>query len=270
MNNYARLNHVKADGNVTGSNQDAALVRLIERVSRGFDHLLERQFYALSAVAFFDGDGSPRLHTGDMISLSEAAVDLTGALTYGTVLTPSTDYWLTPDNPLPHEPYRGIELNQWSALCRWFPVGRRRVKLTGVWGYSYETEDTGLTGTLSDASDTTITASADASAIVFAGDTLVIESEQVTVTSVASTTITVARGINGTTAGGHAGKALLLRRYPRDLEEATLLQVMRLFRQQQTGGAEQFGVDGGMSFSSLYPVIRDLVAPLALSPVGYA
>lgn len=50
---------------------------------------------------------------------------------------------------------------------------------------------------------TTMTVNADASAILFVGDIIEVETELMLVTSVVTTTIGVARGIQGTTAAGH-------------------------------------------------------------------
>ncbi|MGI8423581.1 MAG: hypothetical protein ACR2NO_05640 [Chloroflexota bacterium] len=267
-NNYVRLPHVKADGGLTGTTFDAALLRLIERVSRAFDSVCQRHFYSFAGTRYYPPSGADQLRLDDLISATSIKVDQSGLGTFATVLAAETDYWLWPYNRQSHEPARRVDLNPYSTVLGAFSSTGRGVQVVGVFGYSQETEDSGLTGTLDSASDTTITANNDAAATIYAGDTLLIESEQVHVASVVTTTVTVVRGLNGTVAVAHTAKPLLIRRYPRDLEEATVLQVMRLWRQQQTGGADAFGADGGMGFSTLYPVIRDLLQPLMLHPVG--
>lgn len=260
MNNYIRLNHLKADGGITGTSKDADLLRLITRVSRAFDDVCERHFYSRVDTKYYDGNGGTVIPIDDLISATTVVDD-------GTTLVSSTDYWLGPDNRLPNTPARTLELNPDSTTKTIFSNGRRKVSIAGLWGYSNETEASGLTGTVATTNGTTITASADASALIFAGDTLLIEDEQVYVTAVSTTSITVQRAINGTTAATHSAKALNIRRYPRALEEAVTLQSVRLWRMQQTGGAEGFGADSGMTFSTLYPVIRDLILPMSSSPV---
>ncbi len=260
MNNYVRLNHLKADGGIVGTSQDANLLRLVSRVSRSFDDLCERHFYSVEGTRYFDGNGGTVVAIDDLVSATTVVDD-------GVTLVASTDYWLGPDNRLANQPARSLELNPDSTTKTTFSHGRRKVAITGIWGYSNETEASGLTGTVATAGGTTLTASAAADAVIYAGDTLVIEDEQLYVSAVASTAITVQRGINGTTAAAHSAKAILIRRYPRALEEAALLQAMRLWRMQQTGGAEGFGADSGMTFSTLYPVIRDLLLPLSAYPV---
>jgi hypothetical protein len=272
VNNYLRLNELKADAGFVGTSQDAALLRLIERVSRSWDDLCERHFYSVVATKYFDGSIVPVTHYYDhnalrKIDLAADLISVTSITDDGTALVANSDYWLLPDNRKTNEPARAIELNPDSTTRTVFTPGRRKVVVTGLWGYSHETQASGLTGTLSSSSDTTLTASGQADTLIFPGDTLVLGNEQVYVSAVSWDTLTVQRGINGTTATAHTAQPLLVRRYPRAIEEATQLQVSRMWRMQQTGGAEGFGADSGLSFASLYPAIRDLVMPLAAYPV---
>ena len=157
----------------------------------------------------------------DLLSISALTVDTGGDGTYEVTMVADDDYHLWPDSP----PYRRIDLNLNGQLIGW-PQIRRGVKVVGTWGYSAETEATGLTGTLDSTTDTTLTASADATLLIEAGDTLITESEQLYVSQVADTVVTVQRAINGTTAAAHAATALYVRRYPRDIEKAVKLRVL--------------------------------------------
>ena len=106
--------------------------------------------------------------------------DSNGDGTFDTTLTANSDYWLDPANPdTINEPAQRLLIPQGRStapqLSSWenYP---RRFQIVGKWGYSEESEDSGLTGTLDDASDAAITASADASSTIYPGDVLIIES----------------------------------------------------------------------------------------------
>lgn len=243
-NNYCRLSHVKSDqAGTTGTTAlDDTYVRQVDQVSREFERECGgRKFYSYTGTRYFAGGtrtGRKLWLPDDLLSVSALVVDDNADDVYELTLAANTDYWLSPaDASQRGEPYMALELNpNGTQLYRW-PTAPRAVKVTGVWGYSAETEDTGLTGTLSDATDTSLTASATAANLIYPGDTLVIESEQVYVTAVVTTTITVTRGVNGTTAAAHTTKALLVRRYPRDIEMVVAERVVGLRWDAQGGYA---------------------------------
>ena len=276
MNNYARLGNVKADQAGTGATVvlDPVLVRAIEQVSREFEQEARRQFHSRTATLVFDGvddagtyDGSvsdlfraPRVSrlwlSEDLLTVSTVKVDLDRDGVFEVTLVQDTDFYLWPANPQPNTPYRALDLSPYSQQLASWPRGIRRVQIAGTWGYSNETEDTGLTGTLSDTSDTTITASADATDLIYPGDTLVIESEQVYVSAVSGTTVTVTRAVNGTTAAAHAAKSLLVRRYPRDVEMAVAERVVGLRWDSQGGYSGMASLAGDMSSGGSNATIR--------------
>lgn len=261
MNLYARLADVKDDVNISGTARDAEIVRLIERVSRAVDDYTNREFYSQVATRYYN---VPALAVSelwlwdDLLSVTTLKVDQDGDGVYETTLT-TDDYWLWPDNETPKV---RIDLRPDGALGSW-PTGRRRVEVAGMFGYSNETELT--TTTLAeelDASETGVDV-ADGTA-VSAGETIVVDSEQMKITAIATNTLTVVRGINGTTAATHSnGVAVYRRRYARPVEEAVTLQVVRFAREHQTGASGQQGGNdiGGYVFGSLYPAIRDLLTP---------
>lgn len=242
MNNLARLGNVKADlaGVPSVTVLDDVLARAVDQVSRELERECKRHFYAYSGTRYYQGvnPGDPILALpDDLISVTSLTIDYDWDGVYETTLTENSDFVLGPYNAAQKgEPYWNLELlfTAPSGLTYW-PYHPRAVKLTGIFGYSNETEDTGLTGTLSDTSDTTITASGDATNLIYPGDTLVIESEQVYVSAVSGTTVTVTRAVNGTTAAAHAAKSLLVRRYPRDVEMAVAERVVGLRWDSQGG-----------------------------------
>jgi len=259
MNGLCRLGNVKADqAGVSGTiTLDDVLVRAIEQVSREFEAECDRQFFCRTETRTFAAYGGKILLLDcDLISITSITVDWDGDGTFETTLVVDDDYWLYPYNPGTYRPYRGVELNQFSnRLVNW-PERAHSVRIAGTWGYSNETEDTGLTGTLSDTSDTTITASADAASLIYPGDTVVIESEQVYVSAVSGTTVTVTRAVNGTTAASHAAKSLLVRRYPRDVEMAVAERVVGLRWDSQGGYSGMASLAGDMSSGGSNATIR--------------
>jgi len=68
--------------------------------------------------------------------------------------------------------------------------------------------DTGFTGTLADASDTSMVTDSDASGTLNIGEVVLIESEHVRISAISGTTVTVSRGHNGTTAAAHTAAAI--------------------------------------------------------------
>ncbi len=221
MNGYARLNELKRDlAGVDGTTAlDTTLATLCAEVSREFDRETGRHFYSVNATRLYSGDGGSRLYlTDDLLSVTSLKLDLDGD---GAFETTVTDYWLWPDNAGSTKPYRAIDLDPLGSYT-YFPRARRNVQVVGVFGYCSETEDSTLdTAEALDTSETGITLGASAASLIFLGDTIQIDSEQFEVTSVAGVELTVVRGINGTTAATHiSGASVLIRRYPRDVEEA--------------------------------------------------
>lgn len=256
MNNLARLENVKADiAGLTGITAlDASVNRGISQVSEEFVRACGgRQFAAYSGVRYYQGDNplSTMLRLpDDLVSVTSLLVDYDWDGTYETTLTLDSDYVLYPYNASQKgEPYWGLELlfNAPSGLVYW-PWHPRAVKLAGLFGYSFEKQSVGTLGAaISSTTATSLTMTANHD--VQLGDTLVIDDEQFDVTAVSTNTITVTRGINGTTAATHLnGAAVSCRRYPRDVEMAVAERVVGL-RWDAQGGyntAETLIGDGGV------------------------
>lgn len=239
-NNYCRLNHVRNELNAEGTTaQDTDILRAIERASEFARSFTGRIFHTETGTCLFNGNGKTRLRLashalepwrGDLVSVTTLKVDDNYDGVYELTLVEDTDYWLSPDNPTTHKrPATHIEIvtgrNTTSQLS-WWPKRRRSIEIVGTWGFppvweAVVVSGSAVTGTLSDTgADLTITASVSVADVVFPGDTLLIDSEQLEVTAVSTTTITVVRAINGTTGAAHSSKALSVRRFPADLERA--------------------------------------------------
>ena len=228
MNNYARLHDAKsaATGLAGVTSVDPEFLRIIESVSGEFRRETRRQYHATVATKYFTGQGRCRtslLLPFDAASITSLTLDEDGDGTYEITLVENTDYFAyrevdgdanTPIYRLDINP-NGTQISGWPE-----PDHPRALKMVCLEGYSYELESTGLTlGANINDSATSLTATGAANK-VFPGDTLVLGSEQMDVTSVAADSVTVTRAINGTTAAAHTtADTLYVRRFPRDVEE---------------------------------------------------
>jgi len=110
------------------------------------------------------------------------------------------------------------------------------VEIAGLWGYgdgksATPYEDSGITATIADTTGTTLTLSAEGT--IEAGHTILVEDEQMYVSAVtsdgSSKEATVERGVNGTTAAAHSGKAAYIYQYPDGVVQACIMIAGRLF-----------------------------------------
>lgn len=205
------------------------ILAVLEGASRIVDGVGNRHFYAEELTNYYDGRGQKELWLptmppgGDLLSVTTLKVDEDGDGTYEVELTELTDFWLWPDNATPK---LRVDINPQSAQLSRFPSGRRRVEIVGINGYSNVTENTGDTvqdNPLS-ASATLITVTAAGSKFSI-GQTLLLESEQVWISDISSSGLTVTRGVNGTTAASHV-QGTVINRYVYDpkVVKATMAQ----------------------------------------------
>ena len=270
---YADVAMVKAALRIpsTQTGDDAALLALCESVSDAIDRYLGRSAHALTATRYFRWTGAPghdrrtlRLDR-PLIAVTAAGVDEDDDGAYELTLTEGTDYVLEPRNRDANEPALSLRLLRTGSQIQAWPALADAVRITGRWGWSEETEQAGTTAEALDTSETGVDLTAGHAVAI--GDTIVVDSEQMFVRAFASAnTATVVRAVNGTTAATHlTAAAVAARRYPRALEQAALMQAARFWNEEKSGGAAALGGSvGGFAFNSLYPAIRDLLAPFRL------
>ena len=243
-NAYVSLDTLKSSGvlNITGTGDDVRLRTLVESVSRVVDRYCNRSFYVLSATRKFDGDGTPALPVPDLVSADSNGfkTDDNKDRTFETAWA-TTDYLLLPSNADPttasnpqSRPYGRVEVDVDAGTKGAFPDGRQTVQIAGQWGWwrhlkrASETADA-----IADATTTSVTVSSRTD--VEAGHTLLIDSEQIYVRSYSGNTLTVARGVNGTTAASHSGGAAIdIYEYPGPIVEETIIQAARLWRRKDS------------------------------------
>ena len=128
-NGYCSLNDLKTYLGITGSTDDARLELAIEAASRAIDGECSRRFYASSLIIYPIADRADSVMLpDDLLTITELATDDTGTRVY--TAWAGSDYELEPETA----PYRTIWVAPGSSKA-FAPGERRRVKVTGTWGY---------------------------------------------------------------------------------------------------------------------------------------
>ena len=249
---YATVNAFKDLGKVSGITEDPRRRSVLESASRQIDAFVRRTFRTYLATLYFTAQG-PRslLFDADelglgLLSVTTLKTDGAADRTYDTTWA-VTDYDLEPYNaPSEERPY--WEVTKAPQGNNTFPRVRRGVEIVGKWGYFEELfRSPSLVDGSLDASQTTV--------VVDDGEdfeelqTILIDSEQMYVTQIdKATTLTVERGVNGTTAASHLDDAVIdVYRYPADLSEATLMHASRLWTRRPGGFSNEIGyTDSGV------------------------
>ena len=275
-NVYADLATLKSSGalNVPDGAYDARLLALLEAASRWIDGYCGRDFAATVAERRFDGVDSDILFVPDLVSVSRLRTRAWGGGGDGWLDWPADAYLLYPADGAPTQmggrPYTRIGAASGGGWR--FPVGRGVVSISGVWGYGSVREDTGLriaagAGLTADA--VTIAATP-ASAAVSAGHTIRIDDEDLDVAAAVvdgtadTTTLTVLRGVNGSTAAAHdAGAGIAAYRYPAAVSESCLRLAMAWWRER---GNAPFAPAGGVGSDAADDDGIDAAARALLTP----
>ena len=277
-NAYGDLTTLKSAAflNTPDDGHDERLLGMLETASRWIDGYCDRHFFVTAGERRFDGTGRVTLAVTDLVAAAEVRVRQ--GSTGRWVGWNSGDWLAYPLNAAPTEPggrpYTRIVA---TAGGRRFPLSRGGVIIAGTWGYGDVREDTGLqvSGTEAAAADTEITvaASGDVSASLAAGHTVRIGDEQMYVTNAAddgqgATTLTVQRGVNGTTPATHAvGSGVSVYRYPSAVTEACLQQAALWWRERFSApfrpdaAFDRSAGEGSGDASGISPAVRALLGP---------
>ena len=214
----------------SGSTNDALALSILESVSRRVDFVCHRSSFG-SGFGPRTGTNEYDARYGATLDLLDDCLSITSVTSYADTahsssVTPveDTDFYLVNQaGTYSPAPYRRLVLHRSGSVTQ-FGWGLKVISIVGTWGHAADTTALTATGTVASTSTTTLTLSA-ADAALSAGQTLLIESEQVYVRSYAddATTAVIDRGVNGTTAATHsAGTALAYYRYDSRVWEATL------------------------------------------------
>ena len=238
MNAYTTIDAVKSPSilDIQHNREDDRILAVIESASRQIDGFCRRNFYVVDETRTLDCDNPDTLFTPDLISVDANGLetDESGDGAFETVWQ-NADFDLHPPNATPDgggdsaRPYMAVRVARGSSLR--FPVGRRRARIAGRWGFNRRLRT--ATETLSGAVDAaTSQIAVSAQADVSAGHTLLIGDEQIYVRRLsAANSFDVERGVNGTTAAAHqSGDAIRVFQYPAPIREAATIQTARIWR----------------------------------------
>lgn len=258
MNCYGTVPDLRTRLNISGTSKDARLLDALEAASRESDDYCHRHFYIETATKIIDGTSRNYVVLPDILSVTTWATDTDEDGSFDDESwTEDTDYHLLPWNVWP----KTTAMLATNGNYQFLNI-RRHIQVAGEWGYgdgesATPYEATSITGTVADATTTTITVSAEGTVKI--GHTILIETEQCFVsdaTADGSDTITVTRGVNGTTAAAHTAQTISVYQYPPRVVRAALTVAEMLFRSE---GDTQYQSEriGGYQYTKLAPEQQD-------------
>ena len=247
MNSYADLTMFKSEahGDITTTDNDTHLRKLLEQSSRQIDWWTGRFFYCREGTLYFDGSTSP-LQIGDILSITTLKTDDDEDATFENSYTEDTDYRLYPLNDFPKTEARIMTGGSYSGFASGIDKG---VEIDGVFGYGDTTDATPYIDSDDDLAVAITTATATTTTVDdgdnFAiGQTIRIDDEQLYITGISTNTLTFERGMNGTDADTHLIAATIyIYRYPQPIVQACLITSMRAWKRKDS--AYQDVVGGG-------------------------
>ena len=278
MNAYVTVDLLKSSSvlNVTGTGDDTRLRLLAESQSRVVDRLTNRHFYALTATRTFDVTDTEKVLLPDLAAITSLKTDDNIDRTFETTWA-TTDYRLRPANADPatrinsnSRPYTSVIVD--SNGTRSFTLGDETVQIVGEWGWwSHKATATETADAISSTTATTFSVSARTD--VEAGHTILVDSEQMYVQSYSGNTLTVIRGVNGTTAATHSGGAAIsLYEYPEPVREAVIIQASRMWKRKDSSYANALGLEGGLMeiFRGIDQDVKQALNPYRKMAIGVA
>ena len=242
---YASRDALKTVADITGTGDDAQYRRVLEAVSLQLDAFMRRTFRTYLATYYFTPRSSRRVLLDaeelglGLLSVTTLKTDEDGDRTYETTWA-TTDYDLFPLNAANKQrPYWEIAITPEGTEA--FPKVQKGLEVVGKWGF-YEdlVRSSSLLAEALDATETAVDVDDGTDFEVL--QTILVDSEQMYITAIATNTLTVIRGVNGTTAATHSDNAVIdVYRYPYAVQEATLMQASRLWTRRASGYANEVG-----------------------------
>lgn len=266
MNLYATLDELKKLLTIDDAEIDATLLRILKAASRQIEQprLAGRYFYTYEGTRYFEGHSSPLWLPDDILSITTLKLDEDGDGTFEATLTTS-DYHLFPFNDYPKT---RLEINPNGSYGGFASGIQKGIEIAGVFGYGdgesatpYEDRTTLSAELASGATEATVT---DGSQLKV-GETIRCESEQMYIENIVTHTLTLKRGVNGTTAATHAStKAISAYLYPEDIVQATLIIAMRAWKRKDSAyqdvvGGPELGIV--IASKGIDPDVLELVTP---------
>ncbi len=261
------------------------LLRITEQASRIIDdHVGAGTFGPTTETRLYDlGDGAlrydprQRLRTvgistteyrASVVPLDRWLITATTVIAYAdTARTTSetlvagiaNDYILEPYNDIPK--YR-IKLSEETSKS--FGAGQQVLSILGSWGWENRSHSNGaLDGAVTTSTSTSIVLTLIGT--IAAGTTILVDSEQMYVTAVSANnrTLTVIRGVNGTTAATHLTAVVVYHiEYPEDVSAACAEIARTLYRGRDAGVIETIGTGEQRSMNRPRREIQDVLMRL--------
>tara|TARA_Y100000310_G_scaffold345852_1_gene471409 strand:+ start:13524 stop:14351 length:828 start_codon:yes stop_codon:yes gene_type:complete len=248
----------------TTTEEDKELRELLEGASRLIDKFTSRFYFVDTTTRTFDGSSAPFFLKDDLLSITTLKVDEDGDLTFEGTMA-ATDFILYPLNWFP-KTY--IRLTTSSTFGGFASGIREGVQIVGSFGYG-DGKSASPTIDSGDDNDAAITTTTEttfdvASGSNFgAGQTILMDSEQMYISSISTNTLTVIRGVNGTTAATHViSTTINIYEYPEPIEEATMIQAMRWWKRRESAFADVIGtpeLGTVLQFKRLDPDVRNVL-----------
>jgi hypothetical protein len=243
MNCYSDLTTIKSRLNIDSTDYDTDLLALLNAASRQIDRFCNRFFYVMSETRYFNGANSP-IFLDDLLNVTTFKLDEDGDGTYEETMA-TTDYVLYPLNSYPKTYAMISSDSNYGSFASGIKKG---VEITGDFGYGDGKSATPYidAGTdVNEASGVTVTATTitvDDGTKFGAGQTILIDSEQMYIKSISSNTLTVTREVNGTTATTHDDNSdIYIYQYPDPIMEAVLIQAMRFWKRKDSAFQDAVG-----------------------------
>ncbi len=223
---YASIADVKGVLGITATTDDVTIRKIVEAASRSIDQYTNRTFVTSTATKIFDGN--VELWIPDLLSITTLKTDEDGDYDYDNTYD-TGDYILYGvgiEDTLNTYPKIRIEIDPNGDYSSFASGYQKGVQIAGIWGYGdgisatpYISDTT--TAEALDASETGVDVTSATN--LSAGQLILVESEQMYIYSISSTTLTVERGVNGTTATTHdTAKTIYIYQYPSDIRQACI------------------------------------------------
>ncbi|HET6498155.1 MAG TPA: hypothetical protein VFH17_03770 [Coriobacteriia bacterium] len=251
---YSSLPYAKAHLSIADTLDDVRLLRLLESASRQVDDDTGRHFHTVTATRYFTASDANGLLVPDLLSVSALHTD-DGSRAYATTWA-TTDYELlaSDSNPDAYPRWQVVTAPRGNHS---FPKGLRRgARIAGVWGHGDgENAAPWATTAIAIIVDNQATTLTVAGGTLEAGQTILVDSEQIYMTSAT----TCERAVNGTTAAAHNGSAVKTARYPSGIVQATLARAeidLRIPITGVSGGADIGTVTTGPAYARYRGIVE--------------
>ena len=267
MNAYNDLTRVKYnlfEGSTTVTTWDTDLLAWLVTASRLIDKHCERYFYVETATKYYDGSGSS-LFIDDLLNITTLKLDEDGDGTFESTMA-TTDYILYPLNRIAKDMIKVSHNGNYASFASGIKKG---VEIVGSWGFGDALSTTPYVDSGTDVNDANVTATVttitvDDGTKFAAGQTILIDSEQMYIESISSHVLTVKRGVNGTTAATHSDDSdVYIYQYPSLVEQACLIQTMRWYRRRESAFQDQVVSELGATnvYKGLDPDVKLMLNP---------